>query len=64
MKSKETMLSKKGKQTYQLLINLRSGDIETNPGPPKIPEPMILEEEKISTTLELPEKDLYQIKGF
>ena len=64
VKYKKTMLSKKGKQTYQLLINLRSGDIETNPGPPKIPEPMILEEEKLSTTLELPEKELYQIKDF
>ena len=64
VKSKKIMLTKKGKQTYQLLISLRSGDIETNPGPPKIPEPMILEEEKLSTTLELPEKELYQIKDF
>jgi len=54
----------KGK--YLLIVLLRAGDIEKNPGPgpTRIPEPMILEELKLSSTLELPEKELYDIEYF
>ena len=47
-------------------ILLRAGDIEKNPGPgpTRIPEPMIMEELKLSATLELPEKELYNIEYF
>ena len=54
------------KQKYMRKILLRSGDIEENPGPGllRIPEPMILEETRLSATLEFPEKQLYNIEYF
>ena len=60
--NKETR--QRGKEKYLLILLLKAGDIETNPGPPMIPEPMLLEEEKLSTTLNLPEKDLFDINDF
>jgi len=55
-----------GKQDYMRGILLRSGDIEENPGPGllTIPEPMILEETRLSANLEFPEKQLYDIGYF
>ena len=60
------ILKNTGKQDYMRGILLRSGDIEENPGPGllTIPEPMILEETRLSANLEFPEKQLYDIGYF
>ena len=56
----------KSNQDYLKKILMRAGDIESNPGPgpSKIPELMILEELKLSSTLTLPERELYNIEYF
>ena len=56
----------KEEKDYMRGILLRSGDIEENPGPGLliIPEPMILEETRLSANLEFPSKQLYDIGYF
>ena len=43
---------------------MRAGDIETNPGPPSIPEPMLLEEQNLNSTLNKPDYDLFPTRHF
>ena len=43
---------------------MRAGDIETNPGPPFIPEPMLLEEQNLNHTFNIPDYDLFPTRHF